>query len=138
VGFPLFNKVIRVAIDEGGNIEFAQRCADFLNSMSNKLIQELCEASIRYCNYHLEWIGQTRREFTKSTDVLQTICPNVLIVPFLPASADPVIHVESNCDWEEEHGLEWIVRNKDVLYIGPWNGLDPMGGFSEKVFYNHA
>ena len=27
-----------------------------------------------------------------------------------------------NCDWEPEHGMEWIIKGDKALYIGPFNG----------------
>ena len=39
---------------------------------------------------------------------------------------------------EEEHGMEWIIRGNKVLYVGSFNGEDPMGDFSLKNEWNYA
>jgi hypothetical protein len=63
---------------------------------------------------------------------LKHIFPSLLIVPFSNGLNEPVIHLELNCTWEEEHGMEWIIRGNKVLYVGSFNGEDPMGDFSLK------
>ena len=136
--FAPFEMDVRVSIDEVGNVEFAERCVALANSLSQKVLDHLCEASIRYCNDFLESVGEPTRDFETPRDVLQIIRPSVLIIPERPADADPVFHMELNCDWEDEHGMEWIVRDNKVLYVGPFNGHNPMGECSRNKSWNHA
>jgi len=136
VFFGEFNKFITLFVEDD-NITFAEKCAVYLNQISPEIISRLCEASIRYCNDFLECIGEPIRLFEKPQDVLKLIYPSVLIVPY-PEHNDPVIHLELNCEWEQEHGMEWIIRNNSVLYVGAFNGEDPWSDFSENCEWNYA
>lgn len=60
-------------------------------------------------------------------DVLALIQLNVMIVPADEGRREPVVHPECDCEWEEEHGLEWVVRSGRVIYTGPYEGADPWG-----------
>ena len=90
------------------------------------LINRLCEASLEYCNTALKASGQTLKTIKAARDILVDISPVMMIVPAcLESSIEPTIHLELNCSWEQEHGMEWIVRGDRVLYVGAFVGEDP-------------
>ena len=137
VFFRKFDKYISLSIEDD-NLSFAQECAEYLNSLSEDVVEDLCEASIRYCNSFLDAIGEPIKSFNKASDVLELIYPSVLLVPYPENEKVPVIHMELNCDWEPEHGMEWVVRENKVLYVGAFNGEDPWSDYSQKDTWNYA
>ncbi|RXZ79559.1 hypothetical protein EBB07_22725 [Paenibacillaceae bacterium] len=138
VYFALFDRDIEVFIGEGVTEEYANRCAAYLNALSEEVISELCLASIRYCNDFLDGIGEEEQTFEKPADVLRLVYPNSLNIPEPQNGNEPVIDMELNCDWEIEHGMQWIIRKDKVLYVGAYNGENPWGDFSEKDEWNYA
>ncbi len=137
VFFRKFDKYIALSIEDD-NIKFAQECAEYLNSLTEDVVETLCEASIRYCNSFLDAIGEPTKSFEKASDVLGLIYPSVLLVPYPENENEPVIHMELNCAWEPEHGMEWVIRGNKVLYVGAFNGEDPWSDFSQKETWNYA
>jgi hypothetical protein len=73
-------------------------------------------------------VGEEVSRFARERDVLLSIEPNTLVID--DGLTQPVIHLELNCDWEEEHGMEWIVRDGQVVYVGPYNGMNPLSDFA--------
>lgn len=61
-----------------------------------------------------------------------------LIVPDPEQGDEAVIHLSLNCEWDREHGMEWIVRGGEVLYVGPFHGEDPWRDFTVKEPWNYA
>ncbi|UYG00854.1 DUF6985 domain-containing protein [Halomonas sp. GD1P12] len=114
-----------------------QRCAAYLNELDDAVIDHLCQATEHYCQTYQSESGELPREFATPREVLTHITPSLLIVPHFE-KATPVVHMELECDWEPEHGMEWVVRNRHVLYVGPFNGEDPWGSFSPKAVWNFA
>lgn len=137
VFFRRFDKFIALSIEDD-NIDFAEKCANYLNELSDDVVDSVCEASIRYCNSFLEAIGELPKAFDKPSDVLGLIYPSVLLVPYPENESEPVIHMELNCEWEPEHGMEWVIRGNKVLYVGAFNGEDPWSDFSQKETWNYA
>ncbi|MDJ0940564.1 MAG: hypothetical protein QNJ00_12465 [Woeseiaceae bacterium] len=135
--FGLFDRYIKL-IDDESNLEYASQCVMLLNSLEDSVIDALCEASIRYCNGFLEDIGEPTRRFDTPRAVLDLINPVLLLVPYLTDSRVPVVHLELNCDWEVEHGMEWIVREDRVQYVGAFHGEDPWRDFSVMDAWNYA
>ena len=137
VFFRRFDKFIALSIEDD-NIDSAEKCANYLNELSDDVVDSVCEASIRYCNSFLEAIGELPKAFDKPSDVLGLIYPSVLLVPYPENESEPVIHMELNCEWEPEHGMEWVIRGNKVLYVGALNGEDPWSDFSQKETWNYA
>ena len=138
VWFGLFDCYIDLDIEgDSFGLDYAKTCAVYLNSLSDKLIDRLCIASINYCNTFLDDTGQELKRFSDRRDVLPLITPLALIVPKMLRD-EPIIHLELNCDWELEHGMEWIVRGDKVLFVSAYEGEDPWGDFTEPNEYNFA
>jgi len=136
--FREFDRELTVWLEEGENKDYAEKCASYLNNLSAELLEKLWCACIRYCNDFLGMIGEDPVHFVKPRDVKQKIYPSVLIVPCSAPDQQPVIHMELNCEWEIEHGMEWVVRDDKILYVGGFNGEDPFENFDEKEDWNYA
>lgn len=134
----LFHQYIKLYSWKGAGMGYIEKCAAYLNSLSDEIIDRLCEASIRYCNDFCDMVGEEPKKFENVRDVLKLIQPNGLSIPKPKDENTPVIDLELNCDWEEEHGMQWIIRNDEVLYVGAYNGENPWGDFTEKKEWNYA
>ncbi len=140
VFFPLFERYIRFSTHnyEGNadlDLTYVNQCAAYLNSLSDDLINRLCQGSIMYCNYYLdEYLGEDQKEFINCRDVLSLITPLNLSIPKMKRN-EPIVHLELDCEWEPEHGMEWIVRGDRVLYIGSFESEDPWDEFPERERY---
>lgn len=138
VYLKLFDRYVGFVVEDTATLEYVVRCAEYFNSMGEMFIDSLCDACIRYCNSFLEMVGEEPRTFKSPRAILNAVSPSVLIVPDLEDLDEPVIHMELNCDWEVEHGMEWIIRGDKVLYVGSFTGEDPWAEFLEKDSWNYA
>lgn len=121
IWFSLFDQYVDFSIDDDADLAYAKHCAGFINELTEQAIKDLCEASIRYCNNFLDMLGERTKEFSHYRDVLPMIRPAGFIIPN-KESYDPIIHLELRCDWEPEHGKEWVVRAGELMYVGAFNG----------------
>lgn len=125
--FPLFDTGIYVIIREDVSIEYAQKCAKYLVEMNDVIIDKLCEFSIRYCESMREYFDEMEvsiPEHIHGREILKYISPSELIIE-TPKNDEIAFHIELNCDWEQEHGLEWSIRNNQVLYVGSYTDENP-------------
>lgn len=127
----LFNQQIGVMADEEVNEEYISKCADYLNNLPEELIDHLCDASIEYCKEFCEDVGEGIPEINSKRDILKYIQPRSLIIE-APIGEQIVFHMELDCDWEIEHGLEWTINNGRVLYVG---SFESEGGWREEEYY---
>jgi len=136
---PFSKSEIGVMIGEGDFVEkslidYAEKCVEFFCNMPESLIEKLCEYTIRYCEEsRLSWeeVGGKMPvpKGVKGKEIFQYISPTMLIIEE-PTDWNMIgFHVEMECDWEEEHGLEWTVKDGKVRYVGPF---DDMTAWDEK------
>lgn len=134
----VYDKFIGLLVHEGANVEFANACAGLLNELPDPVIDHLCRASVRYCTEFLSQVGEPAMKFDSMRSVLDRIDPRFLIVPAPDEAGKPVVHMELNCDWDEEHGLEWLIRDGAVLYVGGYTGCQEYGSFERRDPWNYA
>lgn len=135
VFFPLFNAYIRLRAEAAAPLDFVHRCAEYLNSLNPTLMDELCRSSIRYCHTFRNAVGEPKWAFQQPREVLKLITPRRLLVPLPMNGPQPVIHLELDCAWEEEHGLEWIFRDDRVIYTGGFGSHNPWRDHKESWNY---
>ncbi len=138
VFFTLFNKYIELNSDDSANIAYVELCARNLNELSSPVIDHLCQSSINYCNDFLRLVGEKERNFSDIREVLSLINPCTLLVPAPLNINEPIVHLELYCEWEVEHGMEWIVRADKVMYVGALNGENVWADYSVRESWNYA
>ena len=132
-----FDRYVAFAVENSASMDYVRRCAEHLDTLPEATLAALCEATIRYCNEFRVLVGEAPLGFESPRAVLALVDPNTLLIPD-EERAEPVVHLELNCDWDLEHGLEWIVRGGRVLYVGGFNGGNPWGEYREKASWNFA
>lgn len=132
-----FGRYIAFAVEDAASLDYVRRCAAHLDTLPEPVLDALCAASIRYCNEYRLLLGEAPLAFASPREVLALVDPNTLLIPN-EERPEPVVHLELNCDWDLEHGLEWIVRDGQVLYVGGFNGGNAWGEYLEKTSWNFA
>ncbi|MCG8573625.1 MAG: hypothetical protein MI810_01980 [Flavobacteriales bacterium] len=137
---PLFNQDIGLSIDKDVSVEYAEICINYFNSLGEDLVQAFCEAAIRYCNDFLVDIGEETKDFATYKEVLKLITPSSLMIPEAEQGLKPVVHMGFECEWEVEHGMEIVIRDNKLLYLGAFNGEYPWYDYESKKkdFWNYA
>ena len=135
---PLFGGEIEVEIKRDPAVDpaYAEKCAEHLVNLSDKMIDELCEKAIRYCNFMREqWrdfsdiypdiaedINTNIPEDVSGRDILKYIFKPVLFIS-APKGDGTGYTIEAQCVWEPEHGVDMIFRDNKVLYVADPEGL---------------
>lgn len=123
----LFEKEIEIHFESEEDIAYAELCVAHFNTLSEEQITQICEAAIRYCNEFLEEIDEEPQIFATPRDVLKEITPRGMQIAQPVNRSVPIIDLELDCSWEEEHGMQWVIRGDKVLYVGAYEGVDPEG-----------
>ena len=138
VYFTLFDRYIGFAVEDAATLEYVERCAAYLNGLSDRLIDDFCKACITYRSDYLEMLGGTAEPLLAERDVLMLLTPLTLLVPNPANGGEPVLHLELNCAWDADHGLEWIARGEKNLYVGGFNAQPAWADYSRRQSWNYA
>ena len=96
----------------------------FLATWDDALFSRLAQATLAYCHGFSEEVGLTDFDGRTSADILDCVRTGVIIIPS-QVRASPVVRIELDCDWEPEHGLEWVVESPNfIVYVGPFRMID--------------
>jgi hypothetical protein len=127
----LFGIDICIRFFEGIDISYAEKCVSALNNLNDSIIDLLCKYSELYCRDFCEYVGEDCPEINNSRDVLKYIQPLGLNID-PPRDEDVVLDLELNCTWEEEHGMQWVIKGNKILYVGSYDGIS---AYEEKTYY---
>lgn len=133
----LWDKEIDVCLyDEDVTVEYAEKCAEAMNSMPDELVDTICREAKRYCLEFLDAIGGVSEngihltvpvdEKTPPREMLKCFyCSLVVDTPEDPTRTG--YQLSGNCDWEEEHGIEIDILDGKLVYLGEFTGYSPWG-----------
>lgn len=140
VFWPLFDSQVTVTSGRYGTVslEYAERCVLQLLSLEVAEVQTLLRASaayfrdMEYC--HGEPVGMMfefeEMPYPERLEQSERILPYIKPVEISIDREVPGVEsvsVFSECAWEPEHGLQWVVRNGKALFVGAFSGLDSHG-----------
>ena len=146
--WELFDRVLDVTIDKGVPLEYVEKCAEALNSLSEETIKGIYEAAKRYCLFFIDLCGdawdyddydmQIRvTEDTPAEDMKSEIRPHVFIVD-TPKDERIGFHIECGCSWEPEHGLEITILDGKLVYLGGFEDCGAWDKFRPDDEWNFA
>ena len=141
IDFPLMGGEIEIMIHDAP-LSYAEKCAEYLAQLPGNVIEKLCESSIRYCERRRQYFQEEEFSVPKNIsgrDILKHISIQSMIVE-TPKDETIAFHLEGNCDWEEEHGIEWSIKDGEVLYVGSFNDESPWRGkeYFKRASWNYA
>lgn len=135
----LADKNLEVWIEEDVSIEYVNLCAKSLSSIDDNLIEDICKAAISYSEDFCEMVGQEPPKIEKMRDILQYVEFGSMLVDEPEDKSVPVVHLTGGCEWEPEHGIEVIIRNGELIYLGAYNGAWAWGELEHyEEDYNYA
>lgn len=123
---------IEVMIENSVDMAYAEKCAEHLLSLSEDMIDRICERTSAYHRYMLEeWDEDFVEEINEKVpcdasgrDMLNYIQqPTLFILP--PQGEGTGYTVEGQCEWEPEHGIDIIILDDDLRYVGSAEGFEP-------------
>jgi hypothetical protein len=116
--FPVFFDVL----EDGIPRPYVERVIAAAVALSPAIIVTLKEATLHYC----EWVCSLHpseavpMSATVTSDEIFEYVSGGSIGIQSPQGTGVVIRFELNCAWDSEHGLEWLIRDDVVLYVGPF------------------
>lgn len=134
----LFGMDIEAWIERSVDMDYALECARHFSSLKDSMIDRMCE---RICAYHEYMLEEWNEDFVSEINekvpcdvsgraVLQYVEePKLFIFP--PKGAGIGYIIEGFCEWETEHGIDIVVLDDKVVYVGPPEGITPWSDESD-------
>lgn len=121
----IFDKNCSVIVDIDASLEYAEKCVEMLNSLSDETVNTLCKALKIYCltaisenNEILDYITFDISSRAPLKDMLKNIQPSTLFVD-MPDDENIIgVTVECECVWELNNIMKIIFKDDEILYVG--------------------
>lgn len=133
--FPYFNKEITVICREDVSSEYVEHCREYLETVDETLILQICKYAEFFLKDMVEntSIADIGDEFPWPYDnllgLLQYFGFECLYIDSPPESiAAPfkinVLNLSGYCDWWEDEGLQCLIKDGEVVYLGYFDGMN--------------
>lgn len=143
--WELFDEEISVGIGDNVDIAYAEKCAEALNGLPEETVNAIWEAAKKYCLFFIDLCGDEWDEWnemslnvTKKTPaekIKSEIFPSCLIIDE-PEDGRIGFHIECNCSWESEHGLEITILDGKLVYLGAFESRGAWDEFAPNDEWN--
>ena len=129
VYFEYLGEYIGLRFKKDIPMDYVIKTAEKMNALTEDIMNKLFERSIIYCRENLEERKYLKRKIRldkleKPSDILKYMEINGLIVNLPEDMSKVAVNLEGSCDWEEEDGIQWLIRDDAVVYTGPWADID--------------
>lgn len=144
--FPYFNKEITVIYEEGISPEYVKKCLKYLEAVDETLMLQICKYAEFFLKDKLKntSIGEVYSfPYHNLLDLLQYFSFETMYIEEPPESvADSyeinVLNLSGGCDWWEDEGLQCLIKNGEVTYLGYYGALSVWNDYSEDCYGNYA
>ena len=115
-------------------LPYAKKCLAFLDDLPADLEKRLAKYLWRYYkDYEDDYLIEFGEDAALTEDqIFEHVEIGSLIVGNDCRQDRIEFHLDGNCDWEPEHGLEITISDGAILYVGPYEDYEPN---SERLEY---
>jgi len=133
---PVFDQYMGVYVgDLEISTEAVEKVVQAFTDLDKAVLAKLFQFSWDYCQSFCDYVGdQECPSIEQPEEILQYIEPIDMTIEIDPARTETIIRIELNCDWEVEHGLEWLIRDQQILYVGSCEVPD---AWQEESYYKN-
>ena len=133
--FPYFDEKITVICRGNVTAEYVETCLQYLEKVDETLMLQICKYASYFLKDKLEntSIGDAGGEeafpYDNLLDLQQYFHFGILYIdappePVAETSKVNVLNLSGGCDWWEDEGLQCLVKDGEVVYLGYFNGLN--------------
>lgn len=132
---------IQIVYDKKLSIEFINRAVAQFNKLYFVLLNDLCKYTTSYCidtikKYPDVEYKKELYEIETSLDILNYIQIDELKIQDDKGSI--VFNIAGGCDWSDVKGIQWIIKDKKIVYVGPWYDFEVWSPDLDDPFFNYC
>ena len=143
VYFGYIKEYIGLSFKKNVPIEYVEKTAELLNELSEEKINEICTYSMAYYKDTLECYPDIAEDIdmenvNSATDILKHMEFGMLVVNLSEDMNQVGLNLEGSCEWAEDDGIQWIIKNDKIVYVGPWHFQNMWRAKYEDDLWNFA
>ena len=136
-----WGKDILLVCDTKEQLPYAEKCLSYFDCMPKEVEARLTKYLLRYFNEYKQDLDEEELEEMGPINE-ENILKHIQLVAIMvdnKCRKDLIeFHIEGNCDWEIEHGLEITISDGKILYVGPYGDYGPNSRRIEYALENYG
>ncbi|GFI24492.1 hypothetical protein IMSAGC011_03293 [Lachnospiraceae bacterium] len=147
VYFNAINQNITVLFEKEVPMDYVEKQVEYLQALDEKVIQKMCYYADLFRKEEME--AYPDKDYPEGMDKINN--PLELLDYFAITELQiemyanenvkevRVLNLSGSCDWDEENGIQWLIKEDEVVYTGAYDGLGIWDSHYEKnIRFNYA
>ena len=135
------NCQIDIAYDKNLTSEYVDKAIKHLCEIYPKLLNDLCKYTLKYCKTVMKDYPEV--EYKKGLYQIKNTLEVLKYIEFgrlkiRNYNESIALNISGGCDWADEKGLQWIIQNEEIVYVGPWYDFDIDSPDLDDPFFNYC
>lgn len=132
VYFSILGKYIEIEIEEDVPQDYIEQQVQYLNSIDEKILREICINSIKFCKEEMK--DYPEKEYARGLydtisekNIMNFMDIRKLRIDMYEDEDDKqsrVLNLSGSCEWDKENGIQWLIKNDEIIYVGRWEDLN--------------
>ncbi len=130
VYFKHIDKYIRLRFDKSIPMDYVHETAEKLNSLSEQTINDIYKYSVFFCRDMLDsypdaGIDIDVESFDNDSDIMKYMEFEELVIDLPEEDMSRYgINLGGSCKWDTDNGIQWLIKEEKVVYVGGWDDLN--------------
>lgn len=147
VYFNALNQNIIVRFDKEVPMGYVEKQVEYLQSLNKKVIYQMCYYADLFRreemeNYPNKDYPPNMNQIDNPLEILDYISITDMQVDMYTSESTKeicVLNLSGSCDWDEENGIQWLIKEDEVVYAGAYNDVSIWhDSYEEDTLFNFA
>lgn len=147
VYFNAIKQDITIYFEKEVPMDYVEKQVAYLQSLDEKVIRQLCYYSDLFRKEEMEEYpdkdySEGMDQIDDLLDLFDYMCITALTIEMYKDESVKemrVLNLSGGCDWDEENGIQWLIKEDEVVYVGAYDGLSIWySPYEQNDLFNYA
>ena len=141
--FNFLKKDISILYEKEVPMEYIIKSIEYLNSLDQNVMRSLCEYAKKFSRKMINNYPDVNypiglKNISEALEILNYMEILRLKVDMYKDDSIRVLNLSGSCAWDEDNGIQWLIKEDKVIYVGPWDDLDIWYADLDNEFTNYV
>lgn len=147
VYFNAINQNITVLFEKEVPMDYVGKQVEYLQALDEKVVQKMCYFADLFRKEEME--NYPNKDYPEGMDKINNPLElldyfaitylNIEMYPNESVKEVRVLNLSGSCDWDEENGIQWLIKEDEVVYTGAYDDVSIWCSYYEKnTLFNYA
>jgi hypothetical protein len=147
VYFNAINQNITVLFEKEVPMDYVGKQVEYLQALDEKVVQKMCYFADLFRKEEME--NYPNKDYPEGMDKINNPLElldyfaitylNIEMYPNESVKEVRVLNLSGSCDWDEENGIQWLIKEDEVVYTGAYDDVSIWcSSYEKNTLFNYA